>query len=116
MLADKGESGEKKLADRESAVYVVATKNDKLHTYSIRQPATGQIRMVHRNLIMPVNFLPLPSWGESDQKVEFSVPSASQIQDTVSMLGQMEQSDARWISDLSEPRVVVGLTSPSCWR
>lgn len=40
---------------------VVVSKNDKLHTYSIRHPVTGRIKTVHRNLIMSVNFLPLPS-------------------------------------------------------
>lgn len=31
----------------------------------------GRIKTIHRNLIMPVNFLPLPSWGESQQEDEF---------------------------------------------
>ena len=61
LLANKGERGKKKLADRwESAVYVVVRKNNELHTYSVRHPVTGRIETV-RNLIMPVNFLPLPS-------------------------------------------------------
>lgn len=57
---------------------------------------------------MPVNFLPLPSWGEVDQEAESSVPSSELSQDTVAPLGQMEQSDtrtARWVSDLSETQV-----------
>lgn len=64
LFANKGERGKKKLADRwEGAMYVVVSKNDELHTYSIWHPVTGRIRTVYRNLIMPVNFLPLPSWG-----------------------------------------------------
>ncbi|XP_051238679.1 uncharacterized protein LOC127353460 isoform X1 [Dicentrarchus labrax] len=107
LLANKGERGKKKLANRwESAVYVVVSKNDELHTYSIRHPVTGRIRTVHRNLIMPVHFLLLPSWGESGQEAEFSALSTDLSQDTVDMLGQMEQSDTRttWVSDLSESR------------
>lgn len=108
LLANKGERGKKKLADRwENTVYVVVSKNSELHTYSIRHPVTGRIKTVHRNLIMPVNFLPLPSWGEVDQEAESSVPSSELSQDTVASLGQTEQSDirtARWVSDFSEAR------------
>lgn len=106
LLANKGERGKKKLADRwEDAVYVVVSKNDDLHTYSIRHPVTGRIKTVHRNLIMPVNFLPLPSWGEVNQEAESFVLSSELSQDTVASWSQTEQSDdrtARWVSDLSE--------------
>lgn len=67
LLANKGERGKKKLADRwESVVYIVVAKNSSLNTYRIQHPTTGRIKTVHRNLIMPVNFLHLPSWEEPD--------------------------------------------------
>lgn len=60
LLANKGERGRRKLADRwENALYVVAERNSDIHVYKIRNTSTGQEKTVHRNLIMPVNFLPL---------------------------------------------------------
>ncbi|KAI5085521.1 hypothetical protein C0J45_2218, partial [Silurus meridionalis] len=60
LLANKGERGKKKLADRwESTVYIVINKNPLLNTYKLRSPS-GVVKTVHRNLIMPVDFLPLP--------------------------------------------------------
>lgn len=61
LLANKGERGKRKLADCwENAIYVVVKKNDESHTFKIQHASTGQQKVVHRNLIMPVNFLPLP--------------------------------------------------------
>uniref|UniRef100_A0A8C2FCT4 Gypsy retrotransposon integrase-like protein 1 n=1 Tax=Cyprinus carpio TaxID=7962 RepID=A0A8C2FCT4_CYPCA len=53
LLANKGERGKKKLADRwESTVYIVIDKNSLLNTYKLRSPS-GVVKTVHRNLIMP---------------------------------------------------------------
>ncbi|KAG1933867.1 interleukin-1 receptor accessory protein-like 1-A [Pimephales promelas] len=66
LLANKGEKGKRKLADRwESTVYIVVSKNFSLNTYKIRHPVNGRTKTVHRNLLMPVNFLPLPAWDDS---------------------------------------------------
>ncbi|KAK7915752.1 hypothetical protein WMY93_011513 [Mugilogobius chulae] len=68
LLANKGERGKRKLADRwENTVYVVIEKNDQCHTFKIQNPTSGQTKVVHRNLIMPVNFLPL---ADSDLNVQ----------------------------------------------
>ena len=68
LLANNGESGKKKLTDHmDSAVYIVVAKNSSLSTYRIQQTTTGLIKTVHRNLIMSVNFLPLPFWDEPER-------------------------------------------------
>lgn len=65
-LANKGKRGRRKLVDRwGNTVYVVVAKNCGLITYQIRSP-TGTVKMVHRNVIMPVNFLPLPDSEDAE--------------------------------------------------
>ena len=78
LLANKGERGKRKLADRwENTVYVVVGKSGESHTFRIQNPTTGQVKVVHRNLIMPVNFLPLPVCDEEQEGVGLSSPSSS---------------------------------------
>lgn len=61
LLANKGERGKRKLADRwENTVFLVTGIQADSHTYKIQDSSTGREKTVHRNLIMPVNFLPLP--------------------------------------------------------
>lgn len=61
LLANKGEHGKRKLSDRwERSLYIVVDKNAEINTFKIENASTGQVKIVHRNLIMPVNFLPLP--------------------------------------------------------
>ncbi|KAF7640811.1 hypothetical protein LDENG_00012470, partial [Lucifuga dentata] len=65
LLANKGERGRRKLADRwEGVLYTVVGKNDTTHTFRIRNCTSAQEKVVHRNLIMPVNFLPVCPEGE----------------------------------------------------
>lgn len=60
LLANKGERGKRKLADCwVNTVYVVTAKNYESHTFRIEDASTDQEKVVHCNLIMPVNFLPL---------------------------------------------------------
>lgn len=60
LLANKGEQGKRKLADRwENWIYTVVEKHDNTHTFKIRNSAGDQEKVVHRNLIMPVNVLPI---------------------------------------------------------
>lgn len=61
LLANKAERGKRKIADRwESIVYTVVDRKPRTHTYRIRNPATGQEKVVHRNLLLLVDFLPVP--------------------------------------------------------
>ncbi|KAK0153854.1 Retrovirus-related Pol polyprotein from transposon 412 [Merluccius polli] len=67
LLANKGERGKRKLADRwESCLYTVVEKQDNTHTFWIKSSATDRVKVVHRNLIMPVNFLPVQTESGDD--------------------------------------------------
>ncbi|KAJ7997341.1 hypothetical protein DPEC_G00227980 [Dallia pectoralis] len=67
LVSNKRERGKRKTADRwESAVYTVVGINPSTHTYRISHPETGQERLVHRNLLMLVNFLPVDADSVSD--------------------------------------------------
>lgn len=60
LMANKAGRGKRKLADRwMSAVFVVVDRNADTHIFKIKDVSTGQEKVVHRNLLLPVNFLPL---------------------------------------------------------
>lgn len=72
LLANRKERGKKKLADRwESTVYTVVDMNPETHTYRIRDTITGREKVIHRNLLMLVNFLPV------EDTCEMSDPASS---------------------------------------
>lgn len=82
-------------------VYVVVGNSDTLNIYKIRNPGTGQIKRVHRNLLMPVNFLPVPAWNEGshiDDSVEISSVCTSCDRDTQT---ESEDRTSRWVADLN---------------
>ncbi|KAJ8361672.1 hypothetical protein AAFF_G00432150 [Aldrovandia affinis] len=57
LVANKSGRGKRKLADRwEPAVYTVVASKPQFHIYKIRD-RDGQVRTVHRNLLLAVNFL-----------------------------------------------------------
>lgn len=98
LLANKGERGKKKLADRwESTVYIVIDKNSLLNTYKLRSPS-GVVKTVHRNLIMPVDFLPLPD----TEAVEEQLPSLSDDElESSSFEYSADERTTQWVADLS---------------
>ncbi|KAL1268799.1 hypothetical protein QQF64_034162 [Cirrhinus molitorella] len=68
LVANKGCRGKRKLADKwEPTMYSVVSFNPSLHIYKIRE-RSGHEKVVHRNLLLPVNFLPLPT-----TEVDFAV-------------------------------------------
>lgn len=57
LLANKGGRGKRKLADHwENATYVVVGKSDESLTFKIQHASTGQVKVVHRNLMLPLTF------------------------------------------------------------
>lgn len=59
LLANRGEKGKRKIADKwESTVYEVASVKHGINVYRIRDPVTSKEKVVHRNLLLPVSFLP----------------------------------------------------------
>ncbi|KAL7851888.1 hypothetical protein SRHO_G00176730 [Serrasalmus rhombeus] len=66
VVANKGERGKRKLADKwEDKLYTVVSVDPSIHVYKIKD-AAGRIRVVHRNLLMEVNFLPVPGLFQSE--------------------------------------------------
>lgn len=60
LLANKGERGRRKLADKWSSnIYIVVSHDPRCHTYRTKDTATGLKRVVHHNLLLSANSLPL---------------------------------------------------------
>ncbi|KAL7862550.1 hypothetical protein SRHO_G00139910 [Serrasalmus rhombeus] len=101
LVANKRERGKRKTADRwESTVYTVVSVNGSTHTYRIRSPVTGQERVVHRNLLMLVNFLPLDLEAASD--ASFAASQSASSHDVSDVDGGLPISD---IADDAHTRV-----------
>ena len=76
LLANKGIKGKRKLSDKWSPVlYTVVDSKPALHIYRIRDQE-GKERVVHRNLLLQVNFLPLDVTFDCDA-VPMSMPAPS---------------------------------------
>lgn len=74
LLANRKERGKKKLADQwESTIYTVVDMNIEMHTYRIRNTVSGQEKVIHRNLLMLANFLPVEDSSEMSDPAS-SVP------------------------------------------
>ncbi|KAL1268813.1 hypothetical protein QQF64_034176 [Cirrhinus molitorella] len=59
LIANKGEREKRKLADKwEANVFVVINRNPQTHTYVV-QDEKGAKRVVHRNLLLDISFLPV---------------------------------------------------------
>ncbi|KAJ8341924.1 hypothetical protein SKAU_G00342150 [Synaphobranchus kaupii] len=80
LLANKGERGKKKLADKwEGTVYTVKDRNSQTHIYKLEDDR-GRTKVVHRNLILDISFLPVGS------------PKNSQCSGTLSSIGSEIES------------------------
>uniref|UniRef100_A0A3B4ZFA4 Gypsy retrotransposon integrase-like protein 1 n=1 Tax=Stegastes partitus TaxID=144197 RepID=A0A3B4ZFA4_9TELE len=59
LIANKGEKGKKKLADKwDPTVYTVKDRNLQTHTYRL-EDNKGKAKIVHRNLVLDISFLPV---------------------------------------------------------
>ncbi|XP_027874875.1 uncharacterized protein LOC114145478 [Xiphophorus couchianus] len=58
LVANRGERGKRKIADKwESTVYEVVSVKPDINVYCIKDPVTSRTKVLHRNLLLPVNFL-----------------------------------------------------------
>ncbi|KAL2100544.1 hypothetical protein ACEWY4_002305 [Coilia grayii] len=58
LLANRGEKGKKKIADRwNSTPFDVVSVRSSINVYRIRDAVTGKEKVVHRNILLPVDFL-----------------------------------------------------------
>lgn len=78
LVANKGVRGKRKLSDKwEPVMYTVIASKPALHIYRIRDQE-GNERVVHRNLLLQVNFLPLDTSLDDDVNHALQ-PAASAI-------------------------------------
>lgn len=102
LLANKGERGKKKLADKwEPTVYTVVDSNPQTHIYKL-EDNNGKTKVVHRNLILDVSFLPVESaaGGTSDTEDSRDVSEDdSQMENSINSLEGEDSEDrtSAWI-------------------
>lgn len=66
LLANKAERGKRKLADKwEPTIYTVTDRNPQTHVYKVRDEG-GRTKVVHRNLMLDVSFLPILEPGREE--------------------------------------------------
>ncbi|KAJ8015252.1 hypothetical protein DPEC_G00024200 [Dallia pectoralis] len=103
LLVNKKERGKGKLADKwDSAVHVVIWKDPSLPIYRVENPTTKNSKVVHRNFLLPVNFLPLEEPDiESTVVSTLSEEDKDQIEDQRSLFSMGRESrssrTAAWI-------------------
>lgn len=112
LVSDKRGRGKQKTADRwESTIHTVVSVNASTHTYRIRNSMTGQERVVHRNLLLLVNFLPVDVDNVSDHD---SMPSceneSSDVADVDGLMSVVCMRDAKsrtqeWVGNLTTASV-----------
>ncbi len=66
LLANRGEKGKRKVADKwDSVLYEIQSVRPEINVYRIKDVQTGKEKVVHRNLLLPVNFL---SWDDGEEE------------------------------------------------
>uniref|UniRef100_A0A672Y8M8 Gypsy retrotransposon integrase-like protein 1 n=1 Tax=Sphaeramia orbicularis TaxID=375764 RepID=A0A672Y8M8_9TELE len=74
LLANRGTKGKRKLSDKWlPVVHTVVASKPALHIYRIRDPE-GNERVVHRNLLLQVNFLPLVEVLDGESHTSMPAP------------------------------------------
>lgn len=103
QLANKCECGKRKLADRrEDNLYIVAEKNNKIHTFKIWNTLTGPKNTVHCSLIISVNLLPFPDAALADmgdREDQSEKTEASSVNNIADM--DMSERTSLWVSELT---------------
>ncbi|KAJ8414524.1 hypothetical protein AAFF_G00037260 [Aldrovandia affinis] len=108
LLSNKGVRGCRKLADKwESIPYVVVARDPKCHTYRIKNTSSGHEKVVHRNLLLCANFLPLELEDE-DVESSFAESADSSTDMTGSGVSEVatdviEDRTTNWVLDSTVP-------------
>ena len=93
LLSNKSGRGCRKLADRwQSVPYVVVARDPRCHTYHIKNSSSGHEKVVHRNLLLRANFLPLDLEDENSEPM-FSEPTESSCDGTHSEVSEVVTRD-----------------------
>uniref|UniRef100_A0A3B3SR39 Integrase catalytic domain-containing protein n=1 Tax=Paramormyrops kingsleyae TaxID=1676925 RepID=A0A3B3SR39_9TELE len=110
LLANKGERGRRKLADKwESIPYIVVSKDPKCHVYHIRNTSSGHVKVVHWNLLLQANFLPLEAEAGDEcsfiSESEVSQVQSEEFEGTPSALNSPVDSATRtasWVAEVAD--------------
>ncbi|KAJ8396768.1 hypothetical protein AAFF_G00013670 [Aldrovandia affinis] len=112
LLANKGERGKKKLADKwDPMVYTVIERNPKTHIYKISDVSgSGQCKVVHRNLLLDVSFFPVRDPPRSQSLNSPSDASELSVGEEMVGLSSLEEEStlartSLWILSDSDPTV-----------
>lgn len=119
LLANKGVTGKRKLSDKwKPSVCTVVAAKPALHIYRIRDQ-DGCERVVHRNLLLQVNFLPLNDTHDThdDVAVPLSTPARS-VADVPSQSGWHDTETAALdtAAAAAEPSLAGSLLNVSEWE
>lgn len=107
LLANKGERGKTKLADKwEPTVYTVVDRNPQTHVYKL-EDNEGKTKVVHRNLVLDVSFLPVETTPGDVTETEDSFDDSeeeSQEEDCDDSLKEEESEDgaSAWVPSGTE--------------
>lgn len=100
LIANKGERGKRKLADKwDPKVYTVKDRNLQTNVYKLTDDA-GNHRVVHRNLVLDISFLPVKSVNEA---VDDDQSSTEQPEDESCSLNPFETPEHDDSHDVTEP-------------
>lgn len=88
LLSNRKERTRGKLADLwDSTVHMITWKDPSLHIYRVEDPLTKKSRVVHRNFLLPVNFLPLEEPDEDS-----TVPSTLSVEEDPERMGDRNRT------------------------
>lgn len=103
LIANRGVPGKRKVADKwESTPYEVMSVKPDINVYRVKDTLTGRERVVHRNLLLSVSFLPCER-GEDLESAHSGSDFAAHGSDLCSDVpNAMEDSDVRTVKWLMQ--------------
>ncbi|XP_043953759.1 uncharacterized protein LOC122820426 [Gambusia affinis] len=100
LIANRGVPGKRKIADKwESTPYEVISVKPDINVYKVKDVLTGRERVVHRNLLLSVSFLPCESAGDHESDSTAAMHGSGLYPDVPDV---MEDSDVRTVNWLMQ--------------